>query len=96
MNFRKSQSGFSAVELLIVVAVVGVLGFAGYLVYIRQQDKTKTAESSQPAAQQSKADDVPNAPDIKTTSDLDKASDTLDKMDTDSDTTQLDSELQAF
>lgn len=95
MSFRKNQSGFSVVELVIILLVVGALAFVGYMVYNRQQDdKTTVNDTSQSVA----TDDVPSAPEIKTTGDLDKASATLDQVDVDSnnDSSQLDSELSAF
>lgn len=95
MNFRKNQAGFSAVELVIVLVVIGVLAFVGYTVYNRQQDN-KAADSG--TSQSATASDVPPAPEVKNTNDLDKASATLDQVNPgdDSDSSQLDSELNAF
>lgn len=47
---KQNQKGFGAVEILIVIVVVGLLGTVGWLVYDRQ--KTKTPDSK-PAAQSS-------------------------------------------
>lgn len=95
MSFRKKQAGFSAVELVIVLVVVGVLATVGYMVYSRQQDN-KTANSG--TSQSASAEDVPSAPEIKSSSDLDKASATLDdvNLDKNKDGSQLDSELSTF
>lgn len=95
MSFRNRQSGFSAVELVIVVAVVGVLALVGYMVINRQGgNPVANTGNQQPAA----TDDVPAAPEIKSSEDLDKAESTLDGMNTDStsDSSQLDSELNSF
>jgi prepilin-type N-terminal cleavage/methylation domain-containing protein len=47
---KQNQKGFSVVEILIVIAVIGLIGAVGWLVYYRQ--KTKTSDS-QPATQTS-------------------------------------------
>ncbi len=96
MNFRKNQAGFSAVELLIVVVIVGLLGFVGYMVYGKQQDKNNAVDTSQNSSRQESANDVPEAPEIKSTSDLDKASATLDNVDTNNDSSELDKEVSNF
>jgi len=101
MKIRTNQSGFSAVELLIIVAVVAVLGFVGYSVYNRQQTETADTDTSQQASEQSAtASDVKSAPNISSTSDLDKASATLDQTDpggsNNTDAGELDSQLSAF
>ena len=95
MSFHKNQSGFSAVELVIVLVVAGVLAFVGYTVYNRQQDN-KAADNG--TNQSAVANDVPSAPEVKSTSDLDKASAALDdaNLDDNSDSSQLDSEMSNF
>lgn len=86
------RAGFSAVEIVIAVAVVAVVGFLGYTFYNNYQDKK--------AAEASTVTDVPQAPEITTTSDLDKASTTMDGAAVDSgnddDLSELDSELAEF
>jgi Tfp pilus assembly protein PilV len=91
MLLRKDQSGFSAVELLIIIVVVGLLGFAGYTAYNRMQD-------DKAASQSPTATDVKSAPAINSTSDLDAASAILDETDPSSsgDSTALEAELSAF
>jgi len=96
MKLRQSQTGFSAVEGLLIVAVVAVLGFVGYKVYSGQQDKPASTGNNQTADQSAKADDVPEAPEIKETNDLDKANATLDQVNPDDDTGELDSQLSSF
>ncbi|MES2971285.1 MAG: hypothetical protein V4702_03130 [Patescibacteria group bacterium] len=101
MKLRTNQSGFSAVELIIILAVVAGLGFVGYTVYDRQPDKKTTDNTSQqPKNESATATDVGSAPEIKSTSDLDKASATLDQTDPDgsnsTDASQLDSEVSTF
>lgn len=95
-QIQTSRTGFSAVELVIVLAIVGIIGFIGFTVYNR--DNNKTADTTTPASQSAIATDVPAAPAIDSTSDLNKAEATLDQTDTSSssDAAELDTELQAF
>src|SRR5687768_7231850 len=97
MTGIKKQSGFSVVEALIILVIVGVLGFTGYMVYKKQQGDKQTS-TSQYTDQESTADDVQPAPAITATDDLDVAQKTLDEtsLDSDSDSIQLDKELSEF
>lgn len=79
---KTKQSGFHAIELAVVVLVVGLLGFAGYKVWDRSQTKTESSLASQT---------VPSAPEIKTTDDLTTAEKSVDQVDISSGTTELDS-----
>ena len=42
-NFRKSKVGFTLIELMVVVAIIGVLALLGLRLYIGQQKKAKEA-----------------------------------------------------
>jgi prepilin-type N-terminal cleavage/methylation domain-containing protein len=94
MNLRSNRSGFSVVEILIVVVVLGLVGFIGYVFYTKQSNTTVNSTTNQSAT----AEDVPAAPGVTTTSDLEKASKMLDESDTasSSDSAELDSQLQSF
>lgn len=50
---KTNQKGFSIVEILIVLVVVGLLGTVGWLVYDRQKDKTESKETTTQASQES-------------------------------------------
>ncbi len=97
MGTKQNQLGFSAVELIIVVVIVSLLGYAGFTVYSRQQDK-KANDTNQVAEQSAVADDVPSAPEVNSTEDLTTAQNTLNQtnLDDTSDSSRLDTEMSAF
>ena len=52
---KTNQKGFSVVEILIVVVVVGLLGVVGWLIYERQQDSASKTSNAQTDTQQKEA-----------------------------------------
>lgn len=96
MNHLKQQNGFSLVEIVIVVIVIAVIAALGYVAWNKfaNQDEQMETSTSQPAT----ADDVPTAPQIETTDDLDEASTTLDEIDLNGsgDDAQLEREVESF
>lgn len=84
MRTYKPQNGFALLELLLVLVVLAGIAFAGFWVYQKQADKDNkpAAAASTPSSnQQPKANNVSTAPEVKSTSDLDKAAQTLDQND---------------
>lgn len=82
----KKQSGFAALEVLLAVVVVAVLGFTAFTYFNRQSAGDATAK-------------VPAAPQITATADLTTAETALDQLDIDAsslDSAELDTELKAF
>lgn len=49
---KTNQKGFSVLEILIVVVVVGLLGAVGWLVYDRQKSKTSNQETNTQTSEQ--------------------------------------------
>jgi prepilin-type N-terminal cleavage/methylation domain-containing protein len=49
---KSNQKGFSVVEILIVIVVVGLLGAVGWLLYDRQQSKSSNASNQQDSTSQ--------------------------------------------
>lgn len=49
---KSNQKGFSAVEILVVIIIVGLLGTVGWLVYDRQKDTTDSQQASNQTSDQ--------------------------------------------
>ena len=91
----KREHGFSAFEAVIILLVVGLVAFGGYMVINRSAGKVtdNTKNAAEAAAQTS------SVPEVKDTSDLTTADETLQDTDLDAsltDSSQLDSELNNF
>jgi type II secretory pathway component PulJ len=90
---KKNQTGFTLVEVLVIVLVFAVIGALGFTFYGRMNQTAKESGESRIAS------DVQGAPEIKDTSDLDDAASILDQTDpasSDSDLSQLDSASSGF
>lgn len=102
MRLRNNQSGFSVVEVAILAVVIVGVGFVAYTVYNRKNATTANSNTPTKTSNQlaTEVSDVASAPYVKSATDLDKASDTLDKTDPDksnnADTSQLDQDLATF
>lgn len=91
MRLLKTKSGFAAMEIIIIVAVIGIVGGLGFAMYSGYQHKmAKTSEQTSVAA----------APTITSVSDLESAEDFIAEMDIESgsedDLATLEKELAAF
>jgi uncharacterized protein (UPF0333 family) len=85
------QTGFAAFEFVLLAVVVAVLGFTAYN-YLGHKAVDSTGSVAVSA-------NVPSAPQVKSTKDLDTAATTLDQVNVDEntlDSTQLDAELANF
>lgn len=87
------RSGFSAVEIVLALAVVGILAFLGYLFLSQSLGGELAANNNETSVEA-----IPAMPDVKTSSDLEKASAALDQMkiDDSADAEALSSELEMF
>lgn len=86
------NKGFSIVEIIIVIAVIGVIAALGY-VYINQSAQQNDSDQREVSTA------APEAPQITTTKDLDTAVSTVEDIDlgaTDTDLSAIDSELNQF
>lgn len=96
MRIIKPQAGFTAIELVLVVVVLGLIGFTTVKAY----DAHNVASKDQaPTVQSAKLEAVPAAPVITTDADLSTAASTLDSMNVDensSDSSELDADLASF
>ncbi len=86
------NKGFSIIEIIIVLVVIGVIAALGY-VYMNRPTSQESAST------QSVSTSAPEAPQITSVKDLDKATSTVEEINldtTDSDLSAIDSELSQF
>jgi predicted negative regulator of RcsB-dependent stress response len=97
MRLIRKQSGFSVVELLLIIVVIGILVFVGYFVYNKQREN-KATSSSQSQDQSVTEAEVKEPPQVTTAKDLDTVDKALDdtSLDEDPDSRQLDAQLSEF
>lgn len=90
MSVKVENKGFSVIELVIILVVVGLVGYMGYIFVSRQNSNANN--------QSAVATDVQGAPQIKSTTDLTNAEKLLDSADLDqkTDNAELDSVLADF
>lgn len=92
MKNTKLESGIAIIEIIIILLVIGVGAAVGILGMNAWNAKYNTQESSV-------ATNVPDAPSISNTSDLNSANSVIDSINLDSqdaDISTLDSQLSAF
>lgn len=95
----KDNPGFAAMEGLLILVILAIVGFAGYKVEQARNNTNKLNQesASQQVAVPSSGAGVPSV--VNSTSDLDKAASALDKDNSDdnsADVSQIDSQSSAF
>ena len=99
MPLSKKPNGFAFIEALVIITVVALIAVVGFKVYENRSTDTSQANASQTstkttASQTPLSTGVSTVPEINSSSDLDKASQTLDQNDpttaNNADTAQLD------
>jgi Tfp pilus assembly protein PilE len=82
MRNKEKSSGFTVVELVLIVVVLAVAGFTGWWVYQRQQDTTVSSPATAALNDTSPvATNVSSAPAIQSSSDLNNALQVLSQND---------------
>jgi|SRR4051794_9486096 Na+-transporting methylmalonyl-CoA/oxaloacetate decarboxylase gamma subunit len=98
----QTEAGIVAIELILLLILVVVVGFVGYKVLHASatvEDSNANIDSSQPVLKEKKASRVQpavQAPEVKSTSDLDKADKAVDQVNPDAsnaDSAQLNQQL---
>ncbi|HSX18257.1 MAG TPA: hypothetical protein VLE51_02810 [Candidatus Saccharimonadales bacterium] len=99
MSRSKNNLGFTVVETVLVLVIVGLVAFVGYKVY-NTKNSTDQVASDTTSGSQLAAKNTSAAPTINSTSDLDKAQKALDQNGTPtadgSDLSTLNGELANF
>jgi prepilin-type N-terminal cleavage/methylation domain-containing protein len=91
---NRKQYGFSVVEVILVIVLLGLIVASGY--FLVKRSHGDTASSSTPTTA---AKSIPSAPTVESASDLTTADTTLDEADLDvnsADSTELDSQIKDF
>lgn len=102
MTKHAKQQGFALLELVAVVVIIGLVALVGVKVYGAHKDKALSNETTATttASQTQVSSDQATVPQIKSATDLDKASQMLDQNDPDSsnasDSAQLDKDISSF
>lgn len=96
----KKQAGFAIVEAVLIVVILAGLGGAGYVVWHRNHHKTTSQTATTSSTTNSPASTaVPTAPQIKTSSDLNTALQTLNQTNlsaNNADSSSLNTQASAF
>lgn len=77
-----TNSGFTLIEKILIVATVAVIGFVGFAIYQASQNMVEF-EDPEPAIQNDSDDmkGIPEAPGIESEEDLEKAKQSLEDVD---------------
>lgn len=93
---KTTKQGFSAVEIVLVLAVVVVVGFIGYTVAQNTIFKDSTLDN---VNMSETATDVPTVPEINESSDLNEITETINGINLDDDSgdiSELETQLSEF
>ncbi|MBP7820608.1 hypothetical protein KA025_00625 [Candidatus Saccharibacteria bacterium] len=90
MNSFNNQKGFSVLVTLLVVVVIGAVGFAGWQVYSKQQTNKDSVTQTQTPSNAS--------PTLNSAQDVDKAQKNLDNanINSDLDSSSIDNDLNSI
>lgn len=91
MSLNRRSAGIATIEVVLMSVAVILVGVAGYAVFTSKEDQSNTATSDHTQ--------VPDAPAVDNTDDLNAAEEALDKTDIDAtttDRTDIDSQVNAF
>ena len=96
MSITRKQLGFSLVEGLIVIAVIALVAAVGYVAW--NQFNNNNDQVITTSEQKAVAEDVPAAPEINETGDLDEANAALDSVEVggSDDSATLEREAESF
>src|SRR4051812_26427098 len=99
---KQNQSGVAALEFALLLVIVAIIGFAGYKIYQTRQslDQQSSAQTSTPTPKSAEGTINPDTvPAINSSSDLNKAEQSLNGVNTSddsSDLSQLSSQSNGF
>ena len=100
MSDSRNKLGFAALELVLVLVIVGLIGLVGYKIYNTQKENDRITNNTEAVLEQTPtaSSSVPAA--INSAGDLEQAEKALAGFDSssadDEDLNQLDSQLSAF
>ncbi|MBI2007937.1 prepilin-type N-terminal cleavage/methylation domain-containing protein, partial [Candidatus Saccharibacteria bacterium] len=94
MSVRQNKLGFTALELILVLVIVGLIGLVGYKIYNTQKENDRVTNNTEAVLEQTPTTSS-SVPAINSASDLEKAEKALAGFDStsadDEDLSQLDS-----
>lgn len=100
MKRHTNRSGFSILEVAIIVVVIAIIGLLAYTFYNRRASDAALNGNNRTNSQSAVATDVETAPAINDTASLDAAETVLDQTNpggsNNADASQLDAELSTF
>ncbi len=100
MSVRQNKLGFTALELILVLVIVGLIGLVGYKIYNTQKENDRVTNNTEAVLEQTPSANISVPATINSAGDLEQAEKALAGYDSssadDEDLNQLDSQLSAF